>query len=402
MSKKQLEEIKLLLRPLITNIIKIIPYMTIASGIIIWTYLNKIDRKDVFIDALSLDSGLVSLLLSALFFSVFISITLVLPSYVLILFRINNSKDHSIGLASIMPFISFLLSILFLCLVFLPYVPFVDKLLRGYKLSTENITFIIIVFITIICCINTIIYHDLYNKSSIIIVAFKETGYTAINIVILSISTLSISIPISLLLKASKGEEAASILFALLFMILFSFFSFLPAMVFYRDIQNQRINTLDDNASRNIKNCALTVIFSISSIVFIFPGISTVFVYSSLSSIGLIDKKPHYFKINGEHYKPAMFPGSIWKTLTPPEMGNNFYIKGANLFSPGSTNLICPQYIVNLRDSVYLNDFSTFIPANDEKKITYLKKMTKTCVVLNDSDVQLWDTLFDATGQLKK
>ncbi|EKL1873179.1 hypothetical protein PQY03_003954, partial [Salmonella enterica] len=186
------------------------------------------------------------------------------------------------------------------------------------------------------------------------------------------------------------------------FMIIFAFFTFLPAMVFYRDIEKQRTNKLDESVSKNIKNCAFTVMFSIFSITFIFPNISTVFVYSSLSSIGLIDKKPHYFKVSGENYKPAMFPASIWKTQTPSDIGDDFYIKGANLFSPGSTNLICPLYIVNLRDSAYQNDFSTFIPTNDEKKINYLKKMTKSCVVLDDPDVRLWDTLFDAAGQIKK
>lgn len=401
MSNNKLGEIKSLLVPLSKIIINLIPYMTIVSGVIIWAYLKNIGRMDLFVDALSLNAGLVSLLFSALFLSAFISIALVLPSYILILFKINNNTNDS-RLSSATPVISLLFSIAFLCLVFLPYTGFVERWINGYKFSIESIIFIILIAIVIICCISTIINYDFSNKNSKLKVFFKEVAYTTLNIFILFISILSISIPVGLLLRASKGEDTASILFALLFMIIFVFFTFLPAMVFYRDIEKQRINKLDESVSKNIRNCSFTVIFSIFSITFIFPGISTVFVYSSLSSIGLIDKKPHYFKVSGENYKPAMFPASIWKTQTPSDMGNDFYIKGANLFSAGSTNLICPLYIVNLRDSAYQNDFSTFIPTNDEKKINYLKKMTKTCVVLDDPDVRLWDTLFDAAGQIKK
>ncbi|EGO8029906.1 hypothetical protein ACFVFW_002211 [Escherichia coli] len=402
MSNSNLEEIKLLLSPLSKIIMKLIPYMTIVSGVIIWAYLNNIGRMDLFIDALSLDAGLISLLFSALFLSVFIAITLILPSYILILFRINNNKSDITPLTSSMPVISLLLSMAFLCLVFLPYTGFVDRWLNGYKLSTEHIILIIFIIIAIICCISTIINYDFSNKNSKLRAFLNEIAYTAFNIFILFISVLSISIPVSLLLKASKGEDTASILFALLFMIIFAFFTFLPAIVFYRDIEKQRISKLDESVSKNIKNCAFTVIFSVFSIIFIFPSISTIFVYSSLNSIGLIDKKPHYFKVSGENYKPAMFPASIWNTQTPSDIGEDFYIKGANLFSPGSTNLICPLYIINLRDSAYQNDFSTFIPTNDETKINYLKKMTKTCVVLDDPDVRLWDTLFDAAGLIKK
>ncbi|MFL4266503.1 hypothetical protein P9417_24980, partial [Escherichia coli] len=138
MSNSNLEEIKLLLSPLSKIIMKLIPYMTIVSGVIIWAYLNNIGRMDLFIDALSLDAGLISLLFSALFLSVFIAITLILPSYILILFRINNNKSDITPLTSSMPVISLLLSMAFLCLVFLPYTGFVDRWLNGYKLSTEH------------------------------------------------------------------------------------------------------------------------------------------------------------------------------------------------------------------------------------------------------------------------
>ena len=104
MSNDKLEEIKSLLAPLSKIIINLIPYTTIVSGVIIWTYLKNIDRMDLFVDALSLNVGLISLLFSALFLSVFISIALVLPSYILILFKINNNtNDSNLSNASVQP-----------------------------------------------------------------------------------------------------------------------------------------------------------------------------------------------------------------------------------------------------------------------------------------------------------
>ncbi|MCF0028218.1 hypothetical protein LZ670_29935, partial [Klebsiella michiganensis] len=152
MSNNKLEEIKSLLAPLSKIIINLIPYTTIVSGVIIWTYLKNIDRMDLFVDALSLNAGLISLLFSALFLSVFISIALVLPSYILILFKINNNTNDS-DLTSATPVFSLLLSIAFLCLVFLPYTGFVERWLNGKKLSIEEIIFIIFIAIVIIYCI---------------------------------------------------------------------------------------------------------------------------------------------------------------------------------------------------------------------------------------------------------
>ncbi|ECQ7808909.1 hypothetical protein F0Z77_22890, partial [Salmonella enterica] len=67
MSSNKLDEIKSLLVPLSRIVINLIPYMTIVSGVIIWAYLKNIGRMDLFVDAISLNAGLISLLFSALF-----------------------------------------------------------------------------------------------------------------------------------------------------------------------------------------------------------------------------------------------------------------------------------------------------------------------------------------------
>lgn len=397
-ASKNIKKLKSFLGPLIVTILKITPYMTVASGFIIWKYLSSIDRMDLFINSLSFNAGLVSLLLSAFILTISLVVSLVFPSYILIFFKINNKSDYT----SVTPNISFALSIIFLIMIFLPHTDFFNKWSDGYKIPVEHTAFVIAALAASVCITIEIINFKFNNAHSTLSNVGKKVGTILFNIFILCFSATSISLPISLLLKSSKGEGTGSIVFALVFMIVFSFFSFLPSIVFYNGVKNQYVNIRDSRLFDNIKNCSLVIVFSIFSITFIFPNISTVFIHSSLNSIGLIDKKPHYFKVNGKNYKPSMFPVSIWGTQALPEEGDDFYIKGIKFFSPGATNLICPLYIAHLRDDAYQNDFSTFIPANDENKINYLKMMTRTCVVLKDPDIQLWDTLFDAAGQFKK
>lgn len=395
---KSIEKLKSFSGPLIRISLKITPYMTIASGFIIWKYLSDINRMDLFINSLSLKTGLISLLLSAFILTISLVVSLISPSYILIFFKINNKSDYT----SATPNISFVLSIIFLIMIFLPHTDFFNKWSDGYEIPVGHTAFVIAALAASVCITKEIINFNFSNAYSTLSNARKKFTTILFNIVILFFSATSISLPVSLLLKSSKGEGTEAIVFALVFMIVFSFFSFLPSIAFYNEVKKQNINERNNKFFDNIKNCSLVVMFSIFSIAFIFPNISTIFIHSSLNSIGLIDKKTHYFKINGKNYKPPMFPVSIWGTQALPEEGDDFYIKGIKFFSSGETNLICPLYIAHLRDNAYQNDFSTFIPANDENKINYLKMMTRTCVVLKDPDIQLWDTLFDAAGQFKK
>ncbi|MGG4875483.1 hypothetical protein ACLPC0_15865 [Raoultella ornithinolytica] len=133
-----------------------------------------------------------------------------------------------------------------------------------------------------------------------------------------------------------------------------------------------------------------------------FPNISTIFIYSSLNAIGLVSKTPHFYLINGERYKPAMFHKTSWDTQVLSDMGEHFYIKGVNVFSVESKNLICPMAVVKIRDETYERDYVSFVPFADSKKIAELKKMAKDCLVLDDGDIQQWDTLFDDNGKVRE
>jgi len=76
-------------------------------------------------------------------------------------------------------------------------------------------------------------------------------------------------------------------------------------------------------------------------------------------------------------------------------MGEDFYIKGVNVFSVEGKNLICPIDVVKVRDEMYQRDCMSFIPSSDSKKLSELKKRAMNCLILEEGDIKQWDTLFD-------
>lgn len=84
MTDNTTEELKEILQKISKKVIKLIPYLTILSGLMVWSYLNNIGRLDLLIDSFSINIGLVSLLISAVVLSLAIAITLILPSSILI------------------------------------------------------------------------------------------------------------------------------------------------------------------------------------------------------------------------------------------------------------------------------------------------------------------------------
>ncbi|MHB6870372.1 hypothetical protein ACYCGX_16650, partial [Klebsiella pneumoniae] len=69
MTDNTTEELKEILQKISKKVIKLIPYLTILSGLMVWSYLNNIGRLDLLIDSFSINIGLVSLLISAVVLS---------------------------------------------------------------------------------------------------------------------------------------------------------------------------------------------------------------------------------------------------------------------------------------------------------------------------------------------
>ncbi|WP_310608021.1 hypothetical protein [Buttiauxella brennerae] len=382
------------------KVIQIIPYMTLLSGMVIWTYLNSLGRVDMFSDALSFNSGLVTILVSTIVFAVIISIILTIPSSMLIFMRLayeNNSKAECV--LTKLPAACMLLSISFLFMVFIPFIPEVEVVTHGYRLDTALIFTIVLVLSFLFVFLTLMRNYECDKKYGMVKNTVVFIFQAVFNTLIVFISTLSISVPISLLMQSSKGENTFAICIALLFMIVFTVLALFPASVYFVSFDNKKGIS---NITSKIHQLSLSVFIVILFMFFVFPNLSTMFIYSSLNAIGVVSKSPHFYLVSGEKYKPAMFFKGSWDTRTPPDVGDNFYIKGVNVFSIDDKNLICPEEIVKIKNNIDKRDYASFIPLVDKKSVTRLKELAKDCVILLDDDIHQWDTLFDNNGGIKK
>lgn len=393
------EEMKNILKATGEKIVKLIPYVALLSGVVVWSYLNSIGRVDIFSDVISFNAGLISIIISTTIFALAISITLIVPSSVLIFAR--SSYEKKTGAESVLskqPAACLILSVLYLCMIYIPFIPMVDKLLHGYKPGMIKIAIAIFIlsfsFVFLTLMRNFVGSHNASRfKNSVTFV-----WHAIINTTVTAGATLSISIPISFLMQSSKGESSLAIIFALIFMAVFVFLAFFPAMIYFVNVEKAKaklsiLSTIHQLSLATVGVILLTFLF--------FPNLSTIFIYSSLNAIGMVSKTPHFYMVNGEKYKPSMFYKESWDTRVLPCTGGNFYIKGVNVFSVESKNLICPVDVVKVRDETYQRDYVSFIPSTDKNKIDELKKRTRDCLILEDGDIQQWDTLFDEQGKAK-
>ncbi|EOD6737293.1 hypothetical protein ACJ2YI_002114 [Cronobacter sakazakii] len=380
--------------------VALLPYSTLLSGAIIWSYLTSIGRLDLLMGAFSFNIGLVSLLISAAVFSLATALTLVLPSAILLAHREINPGDPERYFNKGLPWICFSVSFFYLTLVFLPHTTLVKKLTGDYVFSVEKILLITALFATLlVICFNFgFLLRPLKpGKWQRVWLVLMWTGVLIANTFFILLPGLSISIPAGFLIHSSRGEGSWAVVFAWVFISLFSLLAFLPAIVHYSQKSDAQ------NNSGAIKNFFVTAFIAVVFIVLLFPTLWSTLVFGSLVSIGLVDTQPHYYRVDDEKFSPALFPQTVWQTQEMPGRDEKaFFIRGVNLFSTGSVNLICPAYIVKLRAQATARDYANFIPGNNEASVRYFRQMMKGCVVFETGEIRQWDTLFDANGAIKK
>ncbi|EPR9137966.1 hypothetical protein ACU9GP_002663 [Cronobacter sakazakii] len=394
------DKLKLLAKRVGKYFVALLPYSTLLSGAIIWSYLTSIGRLDLLMGAFSFNIGLVSLLISAAVFSLATALTLVLPSAILLAHREINPGAPERYFNKGLPWICFSVSFFYLTLVFLPHTTLVKKLTGDYVFSVEKILLITALFATLlVICFNFgFLLRPLKpGKWQRVWLVLMWAGVLIANTFFILLPGLSISIPAGFLIHSSRGEGSWAVVFAWVFISLFSLLAFLPAIVHYSQKSDAQ------NNSGAIKNFFVTAFIAVVFIVLLFPTLWSTLVFGSLVSIGLVDTQPHYYRVDDEKFSPALFPQTVWQTQEMPGRDEKaFFIRGVNLFSTGSVNLICPAYIVKLRAQATARDYANFIPGNNEASVRYFRQMMKGCVVFETGEIRQWDTLFDANGAIKK
>lgn len=389
MAQSETEELKEVFLKFSRKVIRLIPYLTILSGMMIWSYLNNIGRLDLLMDSFSINIGLISLLISIVFLSLAIAITLVLPSSILIFHY--SIAPSVIKKPMFIPLLGCVLSVLFLMLTFLPHAPFMKKIMLPPPASFVMGTVAVI-------CFAFFMSISLLNGDFKVNGFLKKTGKfckVLFETYTLSFATLSVSIPVGLLLKNSTAEKTISLLIALVFMSAFALLAFFPAMIYYREIKEASLNDENRRFIPVAKKISIALIITIVGISFLFPNLITLLTNTSLHSIGMIDDNNHHFMINGDKYQKDMFPEHIWMTSTTDGIEKNFFIYGIRMFSVGNKKLICPGSVGDFKKSISGTNYDLITSSYYDDKPQKLKDMTDICVVFTDDDARQWDTLFE-------
>ncbi|QLK60362.1 hypothetical protein GE278_06080 [Enterobacteriaceae bacterium Kacie_13] len=380
----------------------IIPYLIIISGAVVWRYLSGIGRADLLLDAFSINIGLISLLFSALIFGTGIIVLLVLPSVLLVGYHfIRKDRPGGYEMSSV-PCYCIGLSIIVILINFLPSIPWVSDLVNGHKISSVKIINIIITLAIAFSIVNTLRYYVVKAGSGWLHVMWVVIQYL-FEILVLSLfiffSASSIFYPLMIVLKTSSVESTLVFLYWLAFMIAFILISYMPCLFYFylEKIKNKN----KKNTLLIMQGVSFAALFSSVVLMFLFPMILNAFIYSSLNSVGIVSSVPHYYSIDAGKYDVKMFPKSIWATQSLDGEQPKVFIHAFSLFSIGTINLLCPNYILNLKEEAYKVNFNHFPPSYDNKKIFYFKKMVQGCLVFEDTDIKQWDTLFDAKGKIK-
>ncbi|ELY5853237.1 hypothetical protein SNN70_001749 [Cronobacter malonaticus] len=401
-------QLKTLAKKIGKYFVALLPYSTILSGVIIWSYLSSVGRVDLLMGAFSFNIGLISLLISAAVFSLIISVTLVMPSAILLahseFYLEKDDQEHN----NYLPLICFAVSVIYLTLIFLLSAIFTEEL------PFSNWIIFIIIFLFAIWAAYYfkvgLIKHPFNQQERKWWLPYFNHLILLVNMLFIMLPGLSISIPAALLIHSSRSEGLWALFVAWAFMSLFAFLAFLPAIVHYlrnRKSQNDASQNSESNNSQKgidaLKPFLLTSVIAVICIVLLFPTLWSTLVFGSLVSIGLVDPQPHYYRVDDEKFSPALFPQAVWQTQEMPGRDEKaFFIRGVNLFSTGSVNLICPAYIVKLRAQATARDYANFIPGNNEASVRYFRQMMKGCVAFETGEIRRWDTLFDANGAIKK
>lgn len=380
----------------------IIPYLIIISGAVVWRYLNGIGRTDLLLDAFSINIGLISLLFSALIFGAGVIVLLVLPSALLIGYHFMR-KDRQGGYdISSAPCYCIGVSVIMILITFLPVIPWVSDLIKVGKIPSVKIVYIAFMLTIAFSIVNTLKYYIIKPGTGLLYFMRVVVQYV-FEVFVLSLymfcSSSSIFYPLMIVLKASNIDDMWVFLYWLVFMIAFIFLSYMPCL-FYFFLEKIK-NKAKKNTLVIIQGVSVAALVSTGVLVFLFPMFINAFIYSSLHSVGMVSSTPHYYSIDADKYDVNMFPKSIWATQSLEGNQPKVFIHAFSLFSIGTINLLCPNYILNLKEDAYKVNFNHFPPSYDSEKISYFKKMAQGCLVFEDTEFQQWDTLFDSKGKIK-
>lgn len=388
----------------VVNFLKLIltctPFYILFGFFVLWSYLDSIDRLDVFMEVIDSKLASITLLVSFLLLSIgFVSI-LYFPSLGIVqlsVFLGENSFRRTLSSTRIkfIPFVSIavsLLSIISLCVVsFYAHIP--DGLKRYFFISSFAcawcISFMAIQFLSVKR------KKELHFMRNGKIVKYKYfLTHKLIMSFFIAFSALSVALPLLMLIKLSSVKTFAGFATFLFVMLVIIAMSFFPSMLFYSN------SLLTKSFKHLLTYIVLPTFFLFFMLMLIIPNLFGIISIGALKGVGVIDKQPHIFRMDNDRYPSYLFPKAVWEhvIINPREEG--LFVKGTIFFSLGKQVILCPNFVVKIRDKYMKYDFDNIWNSKDELHVAYFKKAMGSCVLINRESITQWDGIVDGTNIL--
>lgn len=357
------------------KIVQMSPLMIIPSCILLWSYLNSIGRLDLFTQSLTNPTNLLPLIASFILFAGIFLLIMLVPSMPFYVYYISMDSDIFKNIKSPL---ALLLTLVFgmACFIFIFFtlVIFLPK----------NVPLFIWLSILILCFFLTLL--SINNSPGI----KKLISIRLAVFALFLFSMLYSSIPLGILITYYEASTNQSVFYACIYILVMILSGFTPvSYCLYQKINYKVIN----------KNILIgTFVFALAIPMLMIDNLLSYSINKAMSNIGVSDWRPHAYYINSSLYDHAMFPAQYWDTKEFFKGG--FFITAVKPFSLGDSVLLCPTYLIEMRDMTFKEDLDEEKLSEENHKFL-LKDMAQKCFVFSSREVKQSDTTFSNTLMTK-
>ncbi|WP_340622326.1 hypothetical protein [Xenorhabdus siamensis] len=370
--------------------ISVLPMSSISSIIsivIIWFFLNRMGRLDIFNESVSFKNMFNILVFSFIINMASFLIIFFMGSWLLSLF-IPAENKHFIYYDNIK---NNLITILMVSGFFTPIIIALSVFIFDDPSSVFHIIilssfFILVVSISIVSYLmnKKILNQELRIKSNTIKNKYKFRIYLLIPFFI-SVLSYSQIIPISLFSDSMKFPDLMGDTYQVIGFVAISYafyiFTIFPGVVFIRM----------NNGEKLVKKVTVPIALAFAIMLvmsYFITVIPVMFVHSVMKLSGISDFTPHTYLVDEKEYPQNLFDKGVWISWKVEDTGK-IAIRAVSIFSFGEFQLMCPSEITK----AYKESWK-FIPGNtdyDNKVRKALQEDAEWCIAFNKEDIKRWN-----------
>jgi len=372
------------------------PVLVFFGYFILWSYLDSIGWVSLFPSIVDGESTLLIIMVSFSLLSLSVIFVFFLPSLVLFqmgFFTLRDELSRVINLEKV-PYVSCVVSVMVLIIIFCFSVfDFFSKFIK------DNIFYLLVFSLvpSVLFVVHSISkkrskVHCFYKKGRLVEKKFFLWEKVIVTLFIV-MSGLTITCPLLFIMKLSSAYSIDGLINLFILSTVIVLVSFFPSMLFY---SGEKFNF-------NLKSKLFAVILPVFAIFIVsmimLPNFSFIVERGALKSVGMIDESYHIYSLRKANYTSDLFPVSIWKHVDNTK-DKYLFVKATVLLSVGKKVIMCPDFVANARSRYIKYNLDNMFSRGESVYSTYLKEITKSCILVDGADIKQWDAILDGNNLL--